>query len=145
MLPITDRFFTSRSPFFYQDDSRTFFIVPKGQYTSDSPGISDELTIGFNTVPLELPGIISSQAMTALGSPKRTIPEPGTKVTGTIGEGLAALRGASILAPQPASVRTRHFLPLHWEATSFRFENFYHPYACLMIEQLNRHGIDRDS
>ncbi len=38
MLPNTDRFFISRSPFFFQDDSRTFMIVPRGGYAGGPAG-----------------------------------------------------------------------------------------------------------
>jgi len=31
---------------------------------------------------------------------------------------------------------------MSWEAKLFRFDNFYHPYVCLLIEQLDRHGIE---
>ena len=34
------------------------------------------------------------------------------------------------------------FLPGHWETTSFRFKNHHHPFVRVLVEQLNRHGID---
>jgi peptidoglycan hydrolase-like protein with peptidoglycan-binding domain len=112
-LPVTERLPISRSPFFYQDASRAFLVIPRGRYTNGSDGAVGDLTIAFNNAPLELPGVVSSQVMTALVS-----------------------------TAQPPQANLQQFpIPAHWEARSFRFENFYHPYVCLLIEQLNRRGV----
>ena len=141
MLPNSDRLFVSRSPFFFQDNSRTFLIVPRGKYSGGPGGPTDKLSRAFNTTPLELPDIISSEVITALASNKRTASSrelSGATSSPAAGEQLAVRRASPILAAQ---MNTRQFMPLHWEAKSFRFENHYHPYVSLLIEQLNRHGL----
>ncbi|MFN0088301.1 MAG: neuraminidase-like domain-containing protein [Blastocatellia bacterium] len=112
-FPQNERPFVCLSPFFYQDDTRTFLIVPRGKYIGGFSGTIDDLTMEPDTTHLELPDIISLGAARSLASP-----------------GAAA-------TPAPSAS-----LPAHWEATHFRFQNFYHPYVCLLIEQLNRHGVE---
>jgi peptidoglycan hydrolase-like protein with peptidoglycan-binding domain len=114
--PQSERPFVCRSPFFYQDDKRTFFIAPRGKYVGGFTGPADDLTLELDTTPLELPDVVTLVASRSLA----------------IGTGATTATQASPLVS----------LPAHWEATFFRFENFYHPYICLLIEQLNRHGID---
>lgn len=114
--PQSERPFICRSPFFYQDDKRSFFIAPRGKYVGGFAGPTDDLTLELDTAPLELPDVVTLGASRSLA----------------IGTGATTAPQASPMA----------LLPAHWEATFFRFENFYHPYVCLLIEQLNRHGID---
>ncbi len=112
-----ERPLVSRNPFFYQDESRSFFIAPRGKYAGGFAGPIDDLTMEPNTTHLELPDIIT------LG----------------VARSLIALGTGTASAPQMAPAL---MLPAHWETSLFHFENFYHPYVCLLIEQLNRHGID---
>ena len=55
MLPHADRPFVSRSPFFYQDDSRTFFVAPRGKYVGGPGGPACQEQDELKTTPLELP------------------------------------------------------------------------------------------
>ncbi len=121
----------SQAPLFYQDDKRSFFVVPQGKYTGGpGGGLADELTIELNTAPLELPDVLSHQVFTALAV-NNAGPTRNVSRTGRIG---------TILAPQVSAARA--FQPVHWEAKRFRFHNFYHPFVDLLIEQLNRFGVE---
>ncbi len=115
MVPHAERPFVSQSPFFYQDDSRTFFVMPRGKYVGGFTGPNDAKITDWQTTPLELPDIVTTQI---------------TRI----------LRSNTILSPGTTAIALS--LPMNWEATFFRFENFYHPYISLLIEQLNRHGIE---
>lgn len=131
MLAQDERPHRSQAPLFYWDHKRTFFVVPQGKYTGGIGGGIDELTVGLNAAPLELPDVLSHQAAITL-------------VAGNQGPGAARMlnggRIGSILAPQVSLARSVQ--PLHWEAKHFRFDNFYHPFVGLLIEQLNRFGIE---
>jgi peptidoglycan hydrolase-like protein with peptidoglycan-binding domain len=131
MLAHDERPHRSQAPLFYWDHKRTFFVIPHGKYTNGGGGGGiDELTKGINAAPLELPDLLSHQAAIALAT------NNGPVTTRALGGG----RIGNILAPQVSLARSVQ--PLHWEATNFRFDNFYHPFVGLLIEQLNRFGIE---
>lgn len=136
MLAHEERPHRSQTSLFYQDEKRTFFVVPKGKYTdggSGGGGGFGDLSIELNNaVPLELPDLLAHQAAIAFASNTPTASGPAT----TSG----ARRIGTILTPQVSLARS--FQPLHWETKSFRFDNFYHPFVNLLIEQLNRFGIE---
>ena len=120
-----ERPFFCRTPFFYSDPRRSFLVVPDGRYLSDpdsgSPlGKATGPTPTHGTTPLDLPDQVTafhvSVARAALAE--------------------AAGAGEAPLAGAPS------FLPGHWETTSFRFKNHHHPFVRVLVEQLNRHGID---
>ena len=115
--PQSERPFLCHSPFFYQDEKRTFFIATQGKYTGGFFGTTDDLTLELDTTHLELPDIVTLGAA----------------------HSLTALQTGGPAAPMAEPLV---LLPAHWETRSFRFEVFYHPYVCLLIEQLNRHGIE---
>lgn len=132
MLAHDERPHRSQAPLFYQDDKRTFFVVPQGKYTGgDMAGGFGDVKAGLHAAPLELPYALSHQA--ALSSTTKTPAPTGTRALG-------GGRIGAILAPQASMARS--FQPLHWEAKLYRFDNFYHPFVSLLIEQLNRFGIE---
>jgi len=134
MLAHEERPHRSQAPLFYQDDKRTFFVVPKGKYTNGGTGGGlDKLAVELNhAVPLELPDLFSHQAAIAFVSNTQAADAPeGPAGAGRIG---------NILAPRASLAGS--FQPLHWQAKNFRFDNFYHPFVNLLIEQLNRFGIE---
>lgn len=117
VYPQSERPFVCRSPFFYQDDKRTFFITPRGRYSGGFSITVGDLTINLDTKQFELPDIVTHE----------------------VAQSLTAQQTSATAVSQTAPLT---LLPVHWETTFFHFGNFYHPYTCLLIEQLNRHGID---
>jgi peptidoglycan hydrolase-like protein with peptidoglycan-binding domain len=132
MLAHDERPHRSQAPLFYQDARRTFFVVPQGKYTGGGmAGGFGDVKAGLNAAPLELPYALSHQA--ALSFTTKSSAPTGTRAHG-------GGRIGTILAPQASLARS--FQPLHWEAKRYRFDNFYHPFVSLLIEQLNRFGIE---
>ena len=146
-LPNVARPFVCQSPFFYQDDTRSFLVVPSGGY-SGGFGVGD-LKVNLAThdsVPLELPDSIvartavlvarQARARGGLGGIEPAVNQEAGGGASPVGTPNAVM--AILGAPAVAHAA----LPMQWQARFFRFDNFYHPYACLLIEQLNRHGVD---
>ncbi len=137
VLPGTERHFISRSPFVYYDQRRTFVVIPRGKY---SGGFSDpDLGLVFELnqvpVPLELPDTVARSVANFVAG------KAGESLTSeTLDNDAPNTPVAVLLSPVVAHVST--LVPLHWQAKGFRFENHYHPYVCLLIEELNRYGID---
>ncbi len=148
VTPHATRPFVSQAPFFYQDVARTFLVVPRGTFVGGVDTGTD-LTLKINFPPLELPDAATGRiAEWMTRGPIPVTPPEGLTiltvddtVSGPIeNRAPAVLTSRSILQETaPAAVA---FVPKYWEAKFFRFDNFYHPYVPLMIEQLNRHGID---
>ena len=142
VLADAERPHRSQTPLFYQDEQRTFFIVPQGKYVGGHAGGIDDFTIELHSTPLELPEIVTVQIAEAL-APRTPIDQVETlstlSVSRTSGRTLR-LQPDNILSP-PA-IFAQSSLPLRWEAKWFHFQNFYHPFVSLLIEQLNRHGIE---
>jgi len=137
VIPSAVRHFKSQTSFAYYDQWRTFLITPRGTY---SGGFSDPdlgLTFGANPthVPIELPDSVTRAAATYLtaNTGGSVMDEPAGNITtlNRVGELLA-----------PITAQTYALMPLQWKATNYRFENHHHPYVCLLIEELNRYGID---
>jgi hypothetical protein len=159
MLPNTNRLFICQSPFFYQDDTRSFFVVPSGGY-SGGFGVGDltnKLNPTHNSVPLELPDSVGARVATLVSrkagrGASRSVGSESARNDFFVPDTLLATAAAGRTARAPvtnrvaailgAPVEAQLALPMSWEARLFRFDNFYHPYVCLLIEQLNRHGIE---
>ncbi len=122
----------SQAPLFYQDNTRTFFVVPQGKYVGGgvAGGFVNE-KVRVNSAPLELPDALSHAAAVNFG-----VKTQAPALTRAAGGG----RIGNILAPQVSLARS--FQPLYWEAKRYRFDNFYHPFVNLLIEQLNRFGVE---
>lgn len=164
IYPQHERPYICRSPFFYQDNARTFFVVPYGGYSNESGGFGavNDLQVSINpthdSVPMELPdnlvGFLRIFLDRNANSPLNQLsdntlvstnrPLPGTARATTpvnTDDAPSATRSITTIMDATAPVHAG-FFPMHWEARFFRFDNFYHPYVCLLIEQLNRHGIE---
>ena len=146
-LPNVERPFVSQSPFFYQDDARSFVVVPSGGY-SGGFGVGD-LKLNLSThdaVPLELPDSIVARTTVLVARGARALAGP-VEIEPPVGEDAGGdssrpetRNGVTAILDAPAAAHAA--LPMQWQARFFRFDNFYHPYVCLLIEQLNRHGVD---
>jgi peptidoglycan hydrolase-like protein with peptidoglycan-binding domain len=131
LLAHDERPHRSQASLFYYDENRTFFVAPHGKYAGGFGGGLDKVADELKTAPLELPDVLSNQAVLALASSNA-----GPVSTRAAGAG----RIGNILSPQVSLARS--FQPMRWEAKHFRFDNFYHPFVNLLIEQLNRFGIE---
>lgn len=132
LLAHDERPHRSQASLFYYDEHRTFFVVPHGKYTGGFAGGFDKLAVELNNAPLELPDVLAHQAFVAFAG-NEAGPTPTRSISG------GSLIG-NIISPQPTMARSVQ--PMQWEAKRFRFDNFYHPFVNLLIEQLNRFGIE---
>ncbi len=136
----------SRLPFFFQDDRRTFLIVPRGRYTSNGT-VENDLVIESNPthIPLELPDVVTTlvarrpgdnrdRSTTGRGGEDRV--EVSTAASSVVSE-----RGEVVNPILATAVTPRSAALMQWVAKSFAFHNHYHPYTCVLLEQLTRHGI----
>jgi peptidoglycan hydrolase-like protein with peptidoglycan-binding domain len=141
MLAHQERPRRSQFPFFYQDATRTFFVIPQGIYKSNTTfggpkGFSIEVQTA-NSIPVELPDVVTRLVTKRFSVAGTT---NSSEVNETLqGRSLARISTTSILNNTSATTQTTGLLS--WVAKYFQFENFYHPYVCSLIEQLNRHGI----
>ena len=128
VYPQDERPFFCRLPFFYQDQSRSFFVVPDGRYLVHGGGGDPDLGANISIVP-----------PTTHATPATDVaPDLPAQVVAFHAE-IATAAMASAAAPSPASGA---MLAGHWETTRFLFAAHYHPFVRLLIEQLNRFGID---
>lgn len=133
-LPSTERIFNSRSPFFFFDEKRNFLVVPRGIYTG---GFTDSEIGGFlngaadSPIPMEMPDAVSEAVSGYIAQDAHPSQQVG-----------AATEVAFGAIHQQSSRQGNGLGPLQWLAKGFRFEDHYHPFVCLLIEELNRYGID---
>nr|WP_320014186.1 neuraminidase-like domain-containing protein [uncultured Desulfobacter sp.] len=128
--------FNSRHPFFFFDDSNSFLINPRGAYVG---GFSDpDLGLAFDIqtthVPLELPDattlMVSELAGNRFTAPSDPNPPLETEER-PVAAPMALIQSVNIMLS-----------PAIWQATHFKFHLHQHPFVCLLIEELNRYGID---
>ena len=141
VLPSTERLYISRSPFAYYDHKRTFLVVPRGTYSGGFADPDLGLTLGINSViPLDLPDRVTQTIANVVftgGADRQFVTQPIAQPTAPTA---VAPRLTTTLSP--VALNTAALMPMQWEAKHFRFEPHYHPYVCLLIEELNRYGID---
>jgi len=151
--PHVERPLQSRLSFFFQDNTRSFYVVPSGVYRG---GPSDDLkgftlqSLNTDSVLVESVDIMSKLVTNHLRIPSRTesfssnlnltTVDRNSSFSTTNENQLDNLKLTNIILASGQEV-TQAILPWQWVTKYFRFENFYHPYVCLLIEQLNRHGI----
>lgn len=128
--------FRSRHPFFFFDENNSFLINPFGTYVGGfaDPDLGLSFDIQTTHVPLDLPDSTTS-LFGQLAIDHRAI--------------LAHSNEISAADDRPfelAAVNTQSgnllFSPAVWQATHFTFHLHQHPYVCLLIEELNRYGIE---
>lgn len=129
VYPQAERPFFCRLPFFYQDQSRSFFVVPDGRY----------LLHGGNGVSLGSDFAILPPTTHSTSAPDVSLDLPARVVAFHAHAAAAVLASTSTPASSPAGSSA---LPGHWETTRFLFAGHCHPFVRLLIEQLNRFGID---
>lgn len=129
VYPQAERPFFCRLPFFYQDPSRSFFVVPDGRY----------LVHGGNGVSLGSDFAISPPTTHSTPAPEVSLDLPARVVAFHANAATAILASGSTPASSPAGSPA---LPGHWETTRFLFAGHHHPFVRVLIEQLQRFGID---
>ncbi len=154
--------FASQRPFFYQDDSRTFFVIPEN--VEVSPNVFSTLdkigleqiyqapkfyfdpsgpveNLGPVTDPVDPPLFEQSFAVEAIGAGAGAL----TKNSMMMNMGIAG--GANVGPRGGAPINDvisdkDSMLPMYQTEKHYLFETFYHPHVCELIKHLNRDGID---
>ena len=168
LLPHPDGASITEHPFFYQDDTRTFFVVPSDANTAQpdwnykdkiDPGKIDMLKCYYE-IPL-VPNIIGSiinpgdplpfEPSFPVGpQPRPAIPEnEGSILAGEAGAASPATEAAAGVGPA-IMADTYAGLPAPFlgvgipfgAGNQYLFQTFYHPYVCAFVRELNRHGVD---
>ena len=138
MLPSTERRYISKSPFVYHDQRRTFVVIPRGTYTGgySDPDLGLAFEMDTSPIPLDLPDAVAHTVaeFIATSSPTRRAADEQTT-------DIAPAPGMAMML-SPVALLPTALGPFQWEAKHFRYENHYHPFVCLLIEELNRYGID---
>jgi hypothetical protein len=162
LYPHQDEQFLSQRPFFYEDDTRTFFITPYSDLPkwSVTERISPVTIAGvhefyYETKPLRLPvnpiirvreGVSISRSSESDFSTLATTSTPVATNSMAVGSRSSLVRRSasthirSLLEDKASNYRTER-LPVFLPKTRYQFETFYHPYVCLFIRELNRFGI----
>lgn len=160
LLPHQYRPFFSQAPFFYEDYRRTFFVIPKDVLVPDDPYATlypwydpDKSSPEyFFTIPEYYRNLSTGLIRTIPGPANSNLTNhvasiDGNPVTGSGDDIDVAYEGMNTFA----SPKTQWYIdedidpfpgPKKHLEKRYRFDNFYHPYICLLIKQLNRYGID---
>jgi hypothetical protein len=138
------RFKPRNQPFFFQDGVRTFFITHEVPVVRSArnreqegalPRLRESLTPDFYGSPGSFPSLP--------GRPTPPLPDP-------IGPSPRPARDPVSIQPLHLAGwettliddHTRSVFSALWEAKKrYIFHSFYHPYACLFLQQLNRFGL----
>lgn len=127
VFPEGERPFFCQGPFFFLDETRSFFVVPDGRYLIDEGGhLLNELTVGISPTQSNAGPMSPSPALSA----RMAAFHGDLAVTALATPGGPTAQGAG-----------RSVLPGHW-APSFSFHGHHHPFVKLLIGQLSRFGID---
>jgi hypothetical protein len=142
-LPHQFRPFTSQAAFFYEDNRRTFLVLPKKIPVSYYPGESG-LYVTDNFKPEFIDFIENRYLPTDWASIAKTV-----SYRTNVGKAnyLSGQNTTQNLATAPgiigilADAEKHYTLPKHVLGKYFHFANFYHPYVPTLIKLLNRYGI----
>lgn len=157
--------FLSQSPFYYEDNRRTFFVIPRDPLTlltleaemysvdsvrpesidsvTDTYGIKKEKNLFGNIVDKNYrSGSQASSVSSNINVSTRTDSQANI---GTISD-TSMMQSQAILERVEsiiAGTEVQQVVPKKQLDKYFRFDSFYHPYSSTLIKQLNLHGIDR--
>ena len=121
--------FASQRPFFFEDDFRTYFVIP--EWVTPFVGFDGGLPLAkVEWVGIQLPLAPPTAAVATLAAP-----EPQQFSTSALAPVAGDISVTQGLAPFQSAYEL-------FQSREYRFVNFYHPYVCLFIWQLNRNGID---
>ena len=146
MLAHNERPHRSQTPLFYGDDTRTFFVIPEGKYAGGfaQPDFPLGLTPETTHSPIELPDIATYTVASFMINERRKQTNTSVTVVSPTPPSNPAAPSANpaTLVLNPSLLFAHVFTPLYWEAKEFQFDCHYHPYVGLLVEELNRYGID---
>ncbi len=169
LYPHQDEQFLSQRPFFYQDDTKTFFVVPedvevpiKNNWYNPfkvSPAWIDRIHKYYY-----IPSILIHDRIGPVINPTRSISDrsstsiltaPGTISAPGVTTALSKMPGAGMITMPSNPIGRPTAFVMHGSIPSdiyidqkyrpgmrYLFETFYHPYVCRFIQQLNQYGID---
>jgi len=165
--PHQDVQFNSQRPFFYQDDTRSFFVTPEdvtvyphffvqpdqidlnvGDKVQDYYAVEQKIEPGPFTESFD-PSIfelsLSAESfnigVSTMGK-AITTGKPMASMQEMNESQLLLMGGIPNLLNENLEAPTYTLLPTYQAEKHFQFETFYHPYVCELIKQLNRDGID---
>lgn len=150
LLPYHDGSSIARHPFFFQDDKRTFFIIPSENPLPTAFPEADQVDPGF---AIDTAGRYWNRAGSVAGGatpmvnaegpslyepsipvmPEASVAAPAAMPRLAPGTGMRALGDGEVPGLQWYGHRTR---------IGFLFQTFYHPYVCPFVRELNRNGVD---
>ncbi len=138
-----DRDFFSNTPFIYQDQVRTFFVIP---HRSFDPG-------GTRATRPALDGVADGLGFRADAIPPSSTPDsavptqlpafeavPATSEVSFLDVLQVAAGGALAHRPSGHSIDNRALPRRDWG--EFEFRPFYHPFVCKVMAQLRQFGLD---
>jgi hypothetical protein len=139
------RFKPRNQPFFFQDGVRTFFIsheVPvvrsarNREQEGALPRLRESLTPDFYGSPGGFPSLP--------GRPTPPLPDPIGPSPRPASDPAVSTQPLNLVGWETTLINdhTRSVFSALWEAKKrYIFHSFYHPYACLFLQQLNRFGL----
>lgn len=137
-------FLPGNQPFFFQDGVRTFFITQEVPVNRTERSREEEA--------VALPRLREPLSPDVYGTPGRAPTLPGIAIPLSDPVGMRAQPISDPDAIQPFRFtgwettliddHTRSVFSALWEAKKrYIFQSFYHPYACLFLQQINRFGL----
>ena len=170
LVPHQDEQFTSQRPFFFQDDTKTFFIIPQDapifrepkwrEPKLIDPGILKRILEQYYEKPL-IPDPIGPIAnpfdplihdrsfpvkarLNTASATNVATPRLMTTRMARADSGIATDLVATSRFTDILRDRGRfeNLIPKYLTEKQYRFQTFYHPYVCLFVRELNRDGID---
>jgi hypothetical protein len=134
-------------PFFYADDHRSYFVQPIGVLTASAdaniPYASDAGIRSLRSFSLDEPS-----AQTAITGTHYQGVETQTVIDRTVSDQTALASGSDFDRLNALQTGPQSWDPLPHQGsaisseTRYRFTRHYHPFVCLFLKQLSRHGID---
>ncbi|MBD2565344.1 MULTISPECIES: Tc toxin subunit A-related protein [Nostoc] len=135
-FPSQFRDFMTQAPFFYEDDTRTFFVTPHERQldritlnTALPETVGSGILLNFTRKNVEEPTITNSNAITITAAPLTNV---GSNANAAFALSLQNPPRNGQLHMARNSLFGKHYL----------FEMFYHPFVGQIITHLNLYGLD---
>jgi hypothetical protein len=148
--PHQDLSLTGRRPFFFQDDTRTYFISPEEVTITSwtwrnpevvSPTLIDQVRVKYYVGAEKVSQVALHGAATRLAaSPVLAAFAPSWHAGGDSHQSIVSREVSQILTPKWEY--TAPVVSVSRRERRYRFHNFFHPHQCLFIRRLNRDGLD---
>ncbi|MBE9128304.1 MULTISPECIES: neuraminidase-like domain-containing protein [unclassified Coleofasciculus] len=135
-FPSQFRDFMTQAPFFYEDDTRTFFVTPherqldRTRFNTALPeSVGSGILLNFTRKNVEEPTITNSNAITTTAAPLTNV-------------GSNANAALALSLQNPPRNGQLHIARSSLSGKKYLFEMFYHPFVGRIIRHLNLYGLD---